>query len=159
MKSTNWKDFAELVGIAAIVGSLIFVGLQMRQEQEIALSQAYQLRTELTVSLNLAVMQSPQTLSAIAKSRTDRMDEVTVEESVAACKFFVSSMYVVENSFYQTKDGFLTNDHWSRVRNMIKVAFRTDPFMSLCADEYLAQARDEFRHELETIRAESEIAD
>jgi len=38
MKSIHWKDIAELVGIAAIVASLIFVGLQMRQAQDIAIS-------------------------------------------------------------------------------------------------------------------------
>lgn len=37
MKHTSWKDIAELIGIAAIVVSLIFVGLQLRQEQEIAI--------------------------------------------------------------------------------------------------------------------------
>ena len=40
MKGANWKDTVELVGIGAIVASLIFVGLQMRQEQEIARAQA-----------------------------------------------------------------------------------------------------------------------
>ena len=38
MKPADWKDFAELIGIAAIVSSLIFVGLQMRQAQDIAIS-------------------------------------------------------------------------------------------------------------------------
>jgi hypothetical protein len=38
MKSNNWKDFAELIGIAAIVASLMFVGLQMRQAEVIAKS-------------------------------------------------------------------------------------------------------------------------
>jgi hypothetical protein len=37
LKTTNWKDIAELIGIAAIVVSLAFVGLQLRQEQEIAI--------------------------------------------------------------------------------------------------------------------------
>ena len=32
----NWKEIAEFVGIIAIVASLIFVGLQLNQEQEIA---------------------------------------------------------------------------------------------------------------------------
>ena len=36
MKPTNWKDIAELIGIAAIVASLIFVGMEMRQSQRIA---------------------------------------------------------------------------------------------------------------------------
>jgi hypothetical protein len=40
MKLTNWKAIAELVGIAAIVGSLSFVGLQLVQTKEIALNEA-----------------------------------------------------------------------------------------------------------------------
>ncbi len=41
MRKADWKDIAEFVGIAAIVGSLIFVGLQMRQAQEIAIADGY----------------------------------------------------------------------------------------------------------------------
>ncbi len=40
MNGKNWKDTAELIGIAAIVASLIFVGFQMKQEQEIARAEA-----------------------------------------------------------------------------------------------------------------------
>jgi hypothetical protein len=36
MKTVSWKDIAELVGIAAIVASLIFLGLQMQQAEKIA---------------------------------------------------------------------------------------------------------------------------
>ena len=36
MKSVSWKAMIELVGIVAIVASLIFVGLQLRQEQRVA---------------------------------------------------------------------------------------------------------------------------
>ncbi len=39
MKSVRWHDIAELIGIAAIVASLLFVGLQMRQAQKIAMSE------------------------------------------------------------------------------------------------------------------------
>jgi len=41
MADAKWKDTAELVGIGAIVLSLIFVGLQMRQERDIALAQSF----------------------------------------------------------------------------------------------------------------------
>ncbi len=40
MKTMNWKDAAETVGMAAIVASLIFVGLQMRQTRDIALTES-----------------------------------------------------------------------------------------------------------------------
>ena len=33
MNKTNWKDIAELIGIAAIVASLVFVGMQMQQDR------------------------------------------------------------------------------------------------------------------------------
>ncbi len=41
MKTAIWNNLAEFVGIAAIVGSLIFVGLQMQQEQKIAIADTY----------------------------------------------------------------------------------------------------------------------
>ena len=37
----NWKTAAEFVGISAIIGSLIFVGMQLRQEQAIAIVDTY----------------------------------------------------------------------------------------------------------------------
>lgn len=43
MKSANWKDIAELIGIAAIVASLVFVGMQMKQSQQLALAESVQL--------------------------------------------------------------------------------------------------------------------
>jgi hypothetical protein len=57
MKKTDWKDTVELVGIAAIVASLIFVGLQMKQAQDIAYS-------ELDVSLLAIQAESTNLISA-----------------------------------------------------------------------------------------------
>ena len=39
MSRLQWKDWIEGLGIVAIVASLLFVGLQMRQAQDIAISQ------------------------------------------------------------------------------------------------------------------------
>ena len=36
MRERSWKDIAELIGISAIVVSLVFVGMQMRQSQRLA---------------------------------------------------------------------------------------------------------------------------
>ena len=41
MTTANWKTSAELIGMATIVASLIFVGLQLRQEQAIAIVDTY----------------------------------------------------------------------------------------------------------------------
>jgi len=39
MTNNNWRGLAELIGVAAIVASLFFVGLQLKQSQDVALSQ------------------------------------------------------------------------------------------------------------------------
>jgi len=39
MKNTDWKTVAELVGIVAIVASLLFLGLQLKLSHEIAVSE------------------------------------------------------------------------------------------------------------------------
>ena len=41
MKSLDRKEVVELIGLAAIVASLIFVGIQLRQSQNIALAEGY----------------------------------------------------------------------------------------------------------------------
>ena len=41
MKFKEWNEIAELVGIAAIVVSLVFVGYELRQSTAIARSDAY----------------------------------------------------------------------------------------------------------------------
>jgi hypothetical protein len=40
LKSANWKGIAELIGIAAIVASLVFVGMQMEQSQKLAFAES-----------------------------------------------------------------------------------------------------------------------
>ena len=40
MTQTKWKDIVELVGISAIVASLIFVGIQLKQDRGLAIAEA-----------------------------------------------------------------------------------------------------------------------
>ena len=55
MKTRDWKDAAELIGIAAIVASLIFVGLQMKQAQEIANAERRMMRNANQIEVNNAI--------------------------------------------------------------------------------------------------------
>ena len=42
MIEKDWKSIAELIGIEAIIASLVFVGIQLRQEQDIALAEIFE---------------------------------------------------------------------------------------------------------------------
>lgn len=62
MDSAKLNDWMQVVGIFAVVASLIFVGLQMRQAQEIAVADQYQDRADAALTFYLARMQSEQSL-------------------------------------------------------------------------------------------------
>ena len=58
MRSANWKDAVELIGIAAIVASLIFVGLELRQSQRIALVESAVNRSALNAEVDNAIIEN-----------------------------------------------------------------------------------------------------
>ena len=58
MKPRDWKEIAELIGITAIVASLVFVGVQMKQEQQIALTEVYAASTSSAIELDIAISEN-----------------------------------------------------------------------------------------------------
>ena len=89
MKKANWKDVAELIGITAIVASLIFVGMQMRQAQRIAEADSYQQQVAAALATSeLAVMLS----DFVAKA--NRGEELTDAESFALSQYVIARWQV-----------------------------------------------------------------
>ena len=80
MRPTNWKDIAELSGIAAIVVSLIFVGFQMRQAQVIANAELTSESFNLVIGFNQSLM-DPSFAGTYVKM-LDNPEGLTVEEMV-----------------------------------------------------------------------------
>jgi len=110
-KLNNWL---QLVGMAGVIGSLIFVGMQLRQTQEIAMSDAYQTRAYGSVGMNAASNSSPTLLSAEAKLWVGKQDELKPEEIVALVHDFYGRMETFENNHYQYTAGFLGEEHWQK---------------------------------------------
>ena len=73
MKSNNWKDFAELIGIAAIVASLIFVGLQMRQAEVIAQSEMHTSILANRIAMHAAIIEHPDIW--VRGNKGDKLEE------------------------------------------------------------------------------------
>jgi hypothetical protein len=127
LANTNWKDIAELLGIAAIVASLIFVGLQMKQSQQIAASAVAQARTSDSLAIRLAPIDSPALRSAQAKVWGMTEGELTADEQVAYAWHFWSELVYLDNLHYQYVSGFLTEQHWLSSRPDLIRLF-SDPF-------------------------------
>jgi hypothetical protein len=52
---TNWRGLAELLGIVAIVASLVFVGMELRQSRAIAISEGNLANAEIQIERNNAI--------------------------------------------------------------------------------------------------------
>ena len=50
-ETLNWRRIAELVGLAGIIGSLVFVGMQLQQDRELALVADYNGYSEINIGL------------------------------------------------------------------------------------------------------------
>lgn len=123
MKIEKLNDWLQLLGLAGVIGSLIFVGLQLRQTQEIAMSDAYQTRAYGSVERNMAITMSPKLLSASAKLWTGKQDALEPEEIVALVYDFSARMDQFENNQYQFNSGFLSEEHWLKNIEEIRCLF------------------------------------
>ena len=133
MKHYDWKSIAELVGIAAIVASLIFVGLQLKQSQEIAIAEQYQNRSDAALEYFTAMTQSDETIAFYANRMINYIESGAAEKSVVsiyeeegaeqlAVRYLVfrSNITVFDNYHFQYEKGFMTDDAWQPFRERLK---------------------------------------
>lgn len=113
MKSFDWKGFAELIGIVAIVASLVFVGLQLRQGHEIALATQYQARAEATQDLHLTAIEADWLPVRPLRDRIS--DEMPARD----INVFLWLWIQYDNHYYQYQAGFLDESAWqAQFRNI-----------------------------------------
>ncbi len=109
MKYSRWKDAVELVGIASIIASLVFVGFQLKHTNEIALAGRYQARTESTMAHLDAMIQSEAMVRAFSKRGPER----SAAENSLICIHQGWLVMAYDNSHYQHEMGFLDDDAFS----------------------------------------------
>ena len=104
MSSWTGKDIVEVVGMAAIVSSLVFVGLQMKQTHEIALASQYQARAEATMNMYLAFLEA----------RDDWDDPRIVRGDLSPISYTRANWAITafDNHHFQYTAGFLSEDSW-----------------------------------------------
>lgn len=118
--ASKLNDWLQVVGMFGLIGSLIFVGLQIRQDHEIALSSTYQARSDATVESANAAINSPAFLNAAAKLYANRPEDLTMQEAVAWEFHIGADMTAIESNHQQYLLGYLSEEHWQR--NMRELA-------------------------------------
>jgi hypothetical protein len=111
LKREQIKDLFELIGIVAIIASLVFVGLEVRQSHEIARADVYQQRTFMEMQVNMSSY-TPQLLSSALETWRSGHAEMTSEQIRALATFWTVWVTLVENAHYQYQLGLLPEEEW-----------------------------------------------
>ena len=125
--SAKLQDWLQIIGAFSIVASLIFVGLQLRQTQEIAIANQYQDRAALSANFRLAVIQSDVALGVAGNSiiadiqNADGWPELKSMLAAASpdpqsAGFMrtqiIHSFFLMDNNHFQYQSGFLPESTW-----------------------------------------------
>ena len=142
MKKVSIDVWIQLLGMLGVLGGLVFVGLEMRQSQLIAIGAQVQARTELRAQLQLAPFEGN-----IDVARADFLDweEMTDDQKLARGMLQRYRWLLVENTFQQTNLGLLPDEvreqtlAWAQLR---KSECRLRDWMPINPDPAIAEFLD-----------------
>ena len=172
MDSAKLNDWLQVVGQFGVIASLIFVGLQLKQDREIALAATYQDRSSAVAETISTFSTNQNALSAVVRSRyglnphdplppgivelAEGLEPITVIEGFAAFSYANAMWHLWDNSHFQYQSGFLPESHWQRVRSSIKGTLTQRTFNRFAFEVDPDSHRPEFREEIYRILAEIE---
>ena len=127
MDSAKLNDWMQVMGIFAVVASLVFVGFQMKQSQEIAIATQYSERASEAREFFMARAEMPDQMRDIGLLHRDHMraaelfsEDTELEElgrSIIVARAYLS---MFENLHYQYQAGFLSDDAWAPAQYLIR---------------------------------------
>ena len=108
----NFDTWIQLLGMTGVLGGLIFVGLEMRQSQQIALAAQQQARTEIFTGIVNSVNESSEvSLYQILKKVRENASLTASEEKIAE-NYALQTVWIFENDFIQYKAGLIDENVW-----------------------------------------------
>ena len=132
MGKSSINAFIQLFGILGIIGSLIFVGLEMRQSQRIAIAGQQQGRAEIASNFMSAFLENGLDFQTVY-FRQDPNHGFTDEE-IAFRNMMHNSWFLYENDFYQYTQGLMDEATWTAKLGIVsgRRPTYTRAFLAIC---------------------------
>ena len=114
MAKSNWKDSVELIGIVAIVASLIALVMELRQTQSALLAETYQARAIDAIGELLSVSGGEYLIPILAATNEgadfDAVANLGAGDRLRLAKYLQARMIDWDNEHYQYQNGYLNAD-------------------------------------------------
>jgi hypothetical protein len=115
---------SQIVGAFAVLASLLFVGLQIRQNTQSQRLVAVSTLAGAIAAINVPAMQSPALGEALAKA-TSNWKGASREQRVLAHFFLFSYFKLCENAWYQYQRGVLEPTQWAGWDAILRAFFHS----------------------------------
>ena len=143
MKKLDINALAQLSGLAGVMASLIFVGLELRQSQTIALAAQAQQRAAMLMDSSSAWLESGLDFQSI---HFEQNYDAVISESMTAMRTSAhQSWFLYENDYEQYSLGLMPDDIWQaklrgidRVYNICEVRPVYQSRVSMFSDNFRA---------------------
>ena len=120
MASEKVSDWVQILGIVGIIGSLVFVGLQLNQSQEIAIASQYQARLDSIIAVKGNLLQSDSLIHVIRKVENG---EPLGEMDIFVLDLAVGQAFDLwETNHFQYVSGYVSEEHWQGVLREIDMS-------------------------------------
>ena len=114
----NFEKTLNMVGVAGVIASLLFVGLEIQQSHVIALSTQQQARAHKAIDMIVGFLEAEQDYDAIMRNEELLEDN---QFQMARRNFYQGAFYFAENDFNQYQNGLLNDaDFEGKVRNVLE---------------------------------------
>ena len=112
MRKIDIQDLIQLLGMVGIIGSLIFVGLEMRQSQRIAMAGQQMDRTAIATSFFGAFNEAGLDWHSVALLNRSELAEQYTPGIAAGRNNFHQTLFVYENDYFQFEQGLMPENVW-----------------------------------------------
>ena len=111
MKLSEWANIAEIIGGIAIIASLIFVGVQVRENTQVVKLTSDRALDQQNLALNLAVANDSELAEILTKGEVDR-SSLTPAERTRFDNYCFSRFGAFENVIGNYAEGFVPEDEY-----------------------------------------------
>ena len=147
------KEVVEIVGIFAVVASLIFVGMQLMLDRKVALAEQYFSRAESAKADRRSLLESQDHMQHIEElwalgERPDywnegwevarRIDEGTLSVRGVYAEIISERLMIIgyDNVYFQYRQGLLDEELWNKLRSTIKRSMARDELTRAVYERY-----------------------
>lgn len=117
MKTWNSKDIAEIIGILAIIGSLVFVGLELQQNSAIARMEAHSEFVSALSESTTAIAQNPQLSQLVWDTTvgTKSVEELTGGERIQIRNLYQGNVSIWYGLYQSIQEGILDEKYMENI--------------------------------------------